>query len=133
MKRLLLTTVIAIGVVAAWAQYDIIPMPQRISLDAKGTVLNIDGQPQVTERLNKDIASAEGWRMTVGKRGIVLEGRTEAGLFYGRQALRQVLATNPTSLPYAVVESAPRFTYRAMHLDVSRHFFGKDMVSSIWT
>ena len=125
MKRLLLTVVMAIGILAAWAQYDIIPMPQRISLDAKGTVLNIDGQPQVTERLNKDIASPEGWRMTVGKRGIVLEGRTEAGLFYGRQALRQVLATNPTSLPYAVVESAPRFTYRAMHLDVSRHFFGR--------
>ena len=128
MKRLLLTAVMAIGIVATRAQYDIIPMPQRISMDAKGTVLNIDGQPQVTERLNKDIASAEGWRMTVGKRGILLEGRTEAGLFYGRQALRQVMATNPTSLPYAVVESAPRFSYRAMHLDVSRHFFGKEMV-----
>ena len=128
MKRLLLTVVMAIGMVAAWAQYDIIPMPQRISMDAKGTVLNIEGRPQVTERLNKDIASPEGWRLTVGKRGIVLEGRTEAGLFYGRQALRQMLATNPASLPYAVVESAPRFSYRAMHLDVSRHFFDKDMV-----
>lgn len=56
MKRLLLTVVMAIGIVATWAQYDIIPMPQRISLDAKGAVLNIEGRPQVTERLNKDIA-----------------------------------------------------------------------------
>ena len=51
MKGLLLTVVMAIGIVAARAQYDIIPMPQRISMDAKEMVLNIEGQPQVTERL----------------------------------------------------------------------------------
>ena len=62
MKRLLLTAVMAIGMVATRAQYDIIPMPQRISMDAKGTVLNIEGQPQVTERLNKDIASLKGYK-----------------------------------------------------------------------
>ena len=128
MKRVLLTALLAIGISAAQAQYDIIPKPSRISLDKKGTVLNMQTPPQVTERLTDDIQSAEGWRMTVSRRGILLEGRTDAGIFYARQALRQVLADSPASLPYAVIESSPRFAYRAMHLDVARHFFGKEMV-----
>ena len=48
--------------VATRAQYDIIPMPQRITMDAKGTVLNIEGQPQVMERLTDKIASPKNHR-----------------------------------------------------------------------
>ena len=62
MKRLLLTVVMAIGMVATRAQYDIIPMPQRITMAAKGTVLNIEGQPQVMERLTDKIASPKNHR-----------------------------------------------------------------------
>ena len=110
------------------AQYSIIPMPQRVNVDAKGRMLTIDSGTVINEKLNSDIASKEGWRLTIDKRGITIEGSTPAGLFYGRQALRQVLADHPQQLPYAVVESAPRYSYRGMHLDVCRHFFDKSVV-----
>ncbi len=110
------------------AQYDIIPRPSSISIDAKGRVLSMQPSPAVIEWLNPKVTSPEGWRITVDKKGITIEGGTDAGIFYGRQALSQVLSAQPQSLPYAVIESAPRFSYRAMHLDVCRHFFGKDFV-----
>ncbi|MCR4603781.1 MAG: beta-N-acetylhexosaminidase [Prevotella sp.] len=117
----------------AWAQkevYDIIPQPQTISIDAKGRMLDISEATPIQERQDPKIANAEGWRLTVDKQGITLEGSTDAGIFYARQALRQIMAGKPSQLPYAVVESAPRFAYRGMHLDICRHFFGKDVVKS---
>ncbi|MBO4810640.1 MAG: beta-N-acetylhexosaminidase [Prevotella sp.] len=110
------------------AQYDIIPRPSSISIDAKGRVLTISDATPINDQLNADIKNAEGWRITVDKRGITVEASTQAGIFYAHQALRQIMDGATTSLPYAVVESNPRFAYRGMHLDICRHFFGKDVV-----
>ncbi len=132
MKKLLFLSFIIchLAFSPARAQYDIIPKPQRITLDTKGRTLPIDEQTPVADRLNPKIDNAEGWRITVDKAGITVEGSTQAGIFYGRQALRQVMAAQPKELPYAVIENSPRFAYRGMHLDICRHFFPKDVVKS---
>ena len=132
MKKLLFLSFIIchLAFSPARAQYDIIPKPQRITLDPKGRMLPIDEQTPVADRLNPKIDNAEGWRITVDKAGITVEGSTQAGIFYGRQALRQVMAAQPKELPYAVIENSPRFAYRGMHLDICRHFFPKDVVKS---
>ena len=132
MKKLLFLSFIIchLAFSPARAQYDIIPKPQRITLDTKGRMLPIDELTPVADRLNPKIDNAEGWRITVDKAGITVEGSTQAGIFYGRQALRQVMAAQPKELPYAVIENSPRFAYRGMHLDICRHFFPKDVVKS---
>ena len=132
MKKLLFLSFIIchLAFSPARAQYDIIPKPQRITLDTKGRTLPIDEQTPVADRLNPKIDNTEGWRITVDKAGITVEGSTQAGIFYGRQALRQVMAAQPKELPYAVIENSPRFAYRGMHLDICRHFFPKDVVKS---
>ena len=132
MKKLLFLSFIIchLAFSPARAQYNIIPKPQRITLDTKGRMLPIDEQTPVADRLNPKIDNAEGWRITVDKAGITVEGSTQAGISYGRQALRQVMAAQPKELPYAVIENSPRFAYRGMHLDICRHFFPKDVVKS---
>ncbi len=132
MKRLLFLSAIICLLTAGpvRAQYDIIPLPGRIALDSKGQKLPISTATPIQERLNAKISNAEGWRITVDKQGITVEGSTQAGIFYGRQALRQIMAGQPSELPFAVVESSPRFAYRGMHLDICRHFFPKDVVKS---
>jgi hexosaminidase len=72
----------------------------------------------------------EGYRLTITPAGVTIVGRG-AGLFYGVQSLLQLVPANPRStvdLPAAVVEDHPRFAYRGMHLDVSRHFFAVEEV-----
>jgi len=67
----------------------------------------------------------EGYRLRISPTGVAIVGRG-AGLFYGVQSLLQLIPANPTSrvdLPAATIEDHPRFAYRGMHLDVSRHFF----------
>lgn len=129
MRRLFISFFLLFAVTTVTkAQYDIIPMPQKITFDKKGRTLIVNATTATMDKINADIANPEGWRITVDKKGITIEGSTEAGIFYGHQALRQVMASKPDTLPFAVIESSPRFAYRGMHLDICRHYFPKEVV-----
>ena len=72
---------------------------------------------------------AEGYRLLVTRKGISLTARDSAGLFYGEQSLRQLASAK--GIPCVEITDNPRFAYRGMHLDVSRHFFPKEQVFKI--
>lgn len=77
----------------------------------------------------------EGYRLDVAAEGVKIEASTSAGLFYGVQTLRQLLpaasygtvALSGTNLdvPNVAIQDRPRFAWRGMMLDVSRHFYAK--------
>jgi hexosaminidase len=67
----------------------------------------------------------EGYRLVIGAKSIRVIGQP-AGLFYGMQTLTQLLPSGlqPTiELPDLDITDHPRFGYRGVLLDVSRHFF----------
>ena len=68
------------------------------------------------------VTSADGYVLTVSKNGVTIQGGSAAGIFYGIQTLRKALKEGPILNP-VVITDAPRFSYRGMHLDCSRHFF----------
>lgn len=73
----------------------------------------------------------EAYAITVNKKGITITGATERGAFYGMQTLRKAIGTNggeAIALPYVTINDQPRFSYRGVHLDCSRHFFPVDVV-----
>lgn len=70
----------------------------------------------------------EGYYLKTGANGIIVRAGAPAGAFYGAITLRQMLEDNPTRLPLCEVVDKPRFAWRGMHLDVSRHFFNVDEV-----
>ena len=72
--------------------------------------------------------SEEGYRLTVSRRGVEILSRGDAGLFYGLQTLLQLHDHYGQALPCVRITDAPRFPYRGLHLDVSRHFFDKEFV-----
>lgn len=72
----------------------------------------------------------EGYRMTIKPDQIIIAGK-DAGLFYGIQSFIQLLPLNKTAdavIPAAKIEDYPRFEYRGMHLDVSRHFYPTEFI-----
>ena len=73
------------------------------------------------------VASAEGYVLTSSKKGVEVQAKTGAGLFYGVQTLLQ-MATEGNKVAFGTITDEPRFEYRGMMLDVSRHFFGLDFV-----
>jgi len=80
----------------------------------------------------------EGYRLTVNAKGIVISAAAPAGWFYGVQTLFQLLPKEIESktpvknitwkVPYVTIMDKPRFGWRGLMFDVSRHFFTKQEV-----
>ncbi len=74
----------------------------------------------------------EGYRLLVTPSHIEIVANAKAGIIYGLQSVLQMLPpirTNaPLVLPSLEIEDYPRFKWRGMHLDVSRHFFGPEVI-----
>ena len=179
--------IICLSVSSVWAQYDIVPMPQRIELqkgepftlwgdlvqivapenlnaeaaflqtylrDITGSTLPIaskrnKGMTYIELTLSPKVTEPEGYVMTINKKGVTIAGGSAAGIFYGIQTFRKAVvnarqtqhiteltnkpsassATPPfTLLNPVVITDAPRFSWRGMHLDCSRHFFSVEFV-----
>jgi hexosaminidase len=81
--------------------------------------------------LTKDSSIAdEGYVLEVLPTKVVVKATSYAGLFYGFQTLRQAIPVNADAydVPCLVVKDHPRFEWRGMMLDVSRHFQTKEFV-----
>ena len=82
--------------------------------------------------LSPKVTKPEGYVLTVNKKGITIAGESAAGVFYGIQTLRKSLFADSIvysqNLPAVRITDAPRFPWRGMHLDCSRHFWSVDFV-----
>jgi hexosaminidase len=99
--------------------------------DITGTTLPLaqkreKGKSYIELSISPNVTATEGYVLTVNKKGISIAGGSAAGVFYGIQTLRKAVssATPPfTLLSPVVITDAPRFSWRGMHLDCSRHFW----------
>jgi hexosaminidase len=80
----------------------------------------------------------EGYRLKVTPTNIIISANKPAGIFYGIQSFMQLLPKEiesktvvnhvPWTIPCVTIDDQPRFGWRGLMLDVSRHFFTKDEV-----
>jgi len=78
----------------------------------------------------------EAYTLTVTPQGVRIQAGAPAGLFYGVQSFLQLLpvenaASGPSTVACIQVEDQPRFPWRGLMLDVSRHFFTKQEVERL--
>lgn len=85
--------------------------------------------------LNPSLADEEYTLNITSNKIIKIEGANPQGVFYGIQTLLQLIGgevyqkdalAKGFSLPLVSIKDKPAFSYRGMHLDVSRHFTSKD-------
>ena len=84
---------------------------------------------------------AEGYTLTVTKKGIDIKASKTAGFFYALQTLKQLLPTAyfgketqkdaEWTLPFVSIKDQPQMGHRGFMLDVARHFFDKNEVKRI--
>lgn len=78
-------------------------------------------------------SNPEAYKLSITATGITIQGSVK-GVFYGLQSLYQLIAANASknatqvALPQLVINDAPSYRWRGMHLDVCRHFFTKEEV-----
>ena len=110
-----------------------------------GAAVTVTGQsrPDATIRLvlntkSETTLGGEGYTLSVTPKSIVIRANQPAGLFYGVQTLlqlfppaiesRQAVRRETWEVPCVTITDYPRFGWRGLMLDVSRHFFTKQEV-----
>ena len=80
----------------------------------------------------ENIDNNEHYQIIVNEKDITITSSNTSGIFYGIQTLRKSLpagaGAKEIEFPACIINDWPRFAYRGMHLDVSRHFFPIDSV-----
>lgn len=83
------------------------------------------------------VLGKEGYTLEVTAQGVKITANYVGGLYYGVQTVLQLLPTDIEStkavqrtwpIPFVKITDFPRFAWRGVMLDVSRHFFQKDEV-----
>jgi len=97
---------------------------------SKGSTINIQLSPKNIE----DIGD-EGYLLNIKKGTIELIANNPGGIFNGIQTMKQLIPVNPgysslIKIPGCEIKDYPRFEWRGLMLDVSRHFFSVDEVKA---
>jgi len=93
---------------------------------------------KLDESLDSELGK-EGYKLSVSSSKVEISAPHPAGLFYGVQSIYQLLPPeiygDPGKNKYPDMEircleitDFPQFSWRGMHLDVSRHFFPKEFI-----
>jgi len=80
---------------------------------------------------NPQLPSPESYTLSVTPQQILIRATSGAGLFYGMQTLLQLAQPSGAgsySIASVEIEDTPRFAYRGLMLDVSRHFSTKEFI-----
>ena len=117
-------------------QVNLIPKPEQMTMT--GGTFTVDSLALFGGQSSRNIKTVideawsgnpEGYQLDVTPGGIDLRAGSPDGLFYGMQTLRQLYAGG--EVPCVSIRDNPRFGYRGLHLDVSRHFFSKEEVMKL--
>ncbi|ODM55775.1 glycoside hydrolase family 20 protein [Elizabethkingia meningoseptica] len=76
-------------------------------------------------KVNDPQLNPGAYKLKIDKKGILIQASDVSGAINGIHTLIQLglLQEDSSRLAYSVIEDKPRFSYRGLHLDVSRHFF----------
>ncbi|MGE7205333.1 family 20 glycosylhydrolase [Sphingomonas sp. NPDC019816] len=67
----------------------------------------------------------EGYRLAIGQGGVTIAAADAAGASYALRSLAQQMAAEGTTLRPLIVEDAPRYGFRGLHIDLARNFHSK--------
>lgn len=108
-----------------------------------GMEIQVSGKEPVNNAIRlvlypKPGPAEEEYTLEIGEEGAGIKANAPAGLFYGVQTMLQLMHTdvfgNGTAngkslvMPCSTIKDHPRFAWRGMHLDVSRHFFPVEFI-----
>lgn len=114
-------------------------MVQQLSTTSGRKISRSKTNPNFEFELIKDeVLGNEGYTLNINAAGVHAKANTLAGLFYAWQTIQQLLPAaiygkqlslnSNWQLPHCSIIDKPRFGWRGMMLDVSRHFFSKEDV-----
>ncbi|WP_207424644.1 beta-N-acetylhexosaminidase [Desertivirga brevis] len=76
----------------------------------------------------------DGYELAIDSKGVTIKGGSAAGVYYGIQTLKQIIANNSRgriAIPCLSIVDHPRFAWREFMFDEARYFKGKQVVKQL--
>jgi hexosaminidase len=92
--------------------------------DGPRLVIRCAGNGLRVQKLEED----ESYHLTAGQTGVELTAANPLGIMHGLETLLQLVQAGPRGwvVPYVQIDDVPRFAWRGLMIDVSRHFMPLD-------
>ncbi len=107
----------------------LLPTPQKMEL--KSGFYYYAEKPEIKREIKKSFLTDEGYRLTINENGVLIEGGSEKGVYYGELTLKQLMCNYRGMLPFVYISDEPEFSYRGFMIDSSRHFFTVEEIKKI--
>ena len=78
-----------------------------------------------------NLSNPEGYEINITPDKIQIGSSNSAGEFYALQTLRQIFAQYGSNIPSMTISDAPRFKYRGLMLDSTRHYFSVNEIKNL--
>ena len=105
----------------------VIPRPSEVTL-SEG-FYTFAQEPSIKVSYVKGKYGPEEYLLSVTKRGVKIKVSSAAGEYYALQTLDQMTQQGAIKqIQCCEIKDAPRFSYRGLHVDVSRHFRSLDFL-----
>ena len=84
-------------------------------------------------KIQNETLGKEGYTLVVSENEVIIKANSVSGIFYGLQTFDQLIPLGDISkenveIPACTIKDYPRFGWRGLMFDVSRHFFQKNEV-----
>ena len=109
-----------------WLKVSALPHPTALFLKSLPSTISAaqqlldEGRGTACRAVLNPARGAEGYHLEIVTSGIRLTAGDAAGLLYGAQTLRQILAQYPDELPHLEITDSPDLSVRGFMVDISR-------------
>lgn len=108
---------------------NLVPLPQSV-IPSEGSWETSDPWEGLSVGISGELAR-EQYTLSITEGGASLTAGSEAALADGRNTFNQIVLGADGSIPCVQISDQPRYAWRGMHLDVSRHFLGIDDLRTV--
>ena len=105
---------------------ELLKRTRGLSLEVRNETSASPGSIRLERSAQAPVAQKEGYSLDSDAKGLRIQARDGAGLFYGTVSAWQLMTPDArkgdVEVPAVAIRDWPRFSWRGQHLDVARHF-----------
>ena len=122
MKNTIFLLILSIFSLSSWAErIHVIPYPVKVEL--KNSRVSLPQSAPVSSKIDASLGHADEYRLNISRKGIDIVAQSKAGLQYAYETLAQLRAQYGEEMPVLSITDYPRYEWRGLMLDCSRHFY----------
>lgn len=102
-------------------ELQVIPYP--VSVEFHGKTVRLPHDADIRTTIDATLPHADGYRLSISRKGVSIVAQNTAGQQYALETLAQIRAQYGEQVPAMTVTDYPRYGWRGLMLDCSRHFY----------